>query len=147
MYRKARFYTTLLYAGLLLGILKTNQRQMRSSGLVQYSVKRTWTGFGDRSFSSCAPLLWNSLPQRLKQSQNVDIFKKRLKMWLFNDHFGGVALWSVFGKALYIWPCIFIIIITKPFISAKHVHVQNLKFLTAEKIRFKKNQTFSWSAW
>jgi hypothetical protein len=38
------------------------------------------------------PLLWNSLPQRLKQSQNVDIFKRRLKMWLFNDHFGGVAL-------------------------------------------------------
>jgi hypothetical protein len=81
--------------------LKTNQRQTRSSGLVQYSVKRTRRGFWDRSFSPCAPLLWNSLPQRLKQSQNVDIFKRRLKMWLFNDHFGGVALWSVFGKALY----------------------------------------------
>jgi hypothetical protein len=95
------------FEGILL--LKTNQRQMRSSGLVQYSVKRTRTGFGDRSFSSCTPLLWTSLPQRLKQSQNVDIFKRRLKMWLFNDHFGGVALWLVFGKALY--KCIFIIII------------------------------------
>jgi hypothetical protein len=29
---------------------------------------------------------------KLKQSQNVDIFKRRLKMWLFNDHFGWVAL-------------------------------------------------------
>jgi hypothetical protein len=81
----------------------------RSSGLVQYSVKRTRTGFGDQSFSSCAPLLWNSLPQRLKQSKNVGIFKRRLEMWLFNDYFGGVALWSVFGKALY--KCIFINII------------------------------------
>jgi hypothetical protein len=92
---------TPLYAGLLLGILKA------SYALTQTNDRRgprdlsstLWRGLGQvlvTSFSSCTPLaLWNSLPQRLKQSQNVDIFKRRLKMWLFNDHFGGVVLWSI----------------------------------------------------
>ena len=39
--------------------------------------------FGERSFSFYAPKFWNSLPRDIKESPNVNIFKKRLKHFLF----------------------------------------------------------------
>jgi hypothetical protein len=39
--------------------------------------------YGDRSFSKCAPLLWNQLPLVIRQCKTVDSFKKVLKTHLF----------------------------------------------------------------
>ena len=42
------------------------------------------TSFGRRAFSFHAPRLWNCLPQDLRCSTEVDVFKKNLKTYLWN---------------------------------------------------------------
>ena len=42
--------------------------------------------FSDRSFSTVGPKLWNTLPTSLKQSKSLDIFKKQLKTWFFEQY-------------------------------------------------------------
>ena len=39
--------------------------------------------YGYKSFSVCAPRLWNSLPVYIKSSSSFEIFRKRLKTYLF----------------------------------------------------------------
>ena len=41
--------------------------------------------YGDRSFSACAPELWNQLPDNIREAGSVTIFKRRLKTHLFKD--------------------------------------------------------------
>ena len=43
--------------------------------------------YGQRTFSYCAPKLWNSLPKSLKESETATNFKKELKTFLFGDYF------------------------------------------------------------
>ena len=38
---------------------------------------------GDRSFTSAAPVLWNSLPSYIREANSVDSFKRLLKTYLF----------------------------------------------------------------
>ena len=40
---------------------------------------------GFRAFKTSAPRLYNRLPREIKESNNVDIFKKKLKTYLFRD--------------------------------------------------------------
>ena len=39
--------------------------------------------YGRRAFSVIAPLLWDSLPQHIRDAGSLDIFKRRLKTALF----------------------------------------------------------------
>ena len=39
--------------------------------------------YGDRSFSACAPKLWNQLPNNIRAAGSVAIFKRQLKTHLF----------------------------------------------------------------
>jgi len=48
---------------------------------------KTFKTFGDRCFMIAAPKLWNDLPQELREETNVDIFKRRLKTYLFKKAF------------------------------------------------------------
>ena len=41
--------------------------------------------YGRRTFSSCAPALWNSLPLDVRSVPSVDTFKTKLKKFLFNN--------------------------------------------------------------
>ena len=41
--------------------------------------------YGDRSFSACAPKLWNQLPNNIRAAGSVAIFKRLLKTHMFND--------------------------------------------------------------
>ena len=41
--------------------------------------------FANRSFSMAAPKLWNHLPEDLRLSESLEIFKKRLKTLLFQQ--------------------------------------------------------------
>ena len=43
--------------------------------------------YGDRSFSACAPKLWNELPNNIRAAGSVAIFKRQLKTHLFKDVF------------------------------------------------------------
>ena len=46
-------------------------------------LKRT-----SRGFSFAAPAVWNSLPYELRTSNDITLFKKNLKTYLFNIAFG-----------------------------------------------------------
>ena len=39
--------------------------------------------YGRRAFSVVAPLLWNSLPQHIRDTGSLNLFKRRLKTALF----------------------------------------------------------------
>jgi len=43
--------------------------------------------YGHRAFSVAAPLLWNSLPQHVRDAESLDIFKRQLKTVLFKRAF------------------------------------------------------------
>ena len=45
---------------------------------------------GDRSFRVVAPQLWNSIPLLIREAENVELFKKKLKTYLFSKAFSGV---------------------------------------------------------
>jgi len=43
--------------------------------------------YGGRSFSAVAPVLWNSLPRDTRDAQSLDVFKRRIKTYLFKKAF------------------------------------------------------------
>ena len=59
-------------------------RQLRSANKFLLTVPRTISSYGDRSFSACAPKLWNSLPMDIRETTSLEQFKKLLKTYLFN---------------------------------------------------------------
>ena len=56
-----------------------------SRGLLK--VPRLNTKYGDRSFSVCAPTLWNRLPDHLRFETDLGSFKRGLKAYLFREPF------------------------------------------------------------
>ena len=56
----------------------------RSPSLQTYVSK---TSFGDRAFMCCAAKLWNALPEDIRLSVDVDIFKIKLKTYLFKKSY------------------------------------------------------------
>ena len=62
----------------------TSRRSERLSRGRLLSVPRTKSKIGARAFSSCAPLLWNSLPLPVRSASSVASVKKHLKTYLFD---------------------------------------------------------------
>ena len=64
-------------------------RALRSSeqGLLRVPRTRLKTK-GDRAFEVVAPTLWNKLPQTLRASASVEIFRGQLKTHLFRQAYG-----------------------------------------------------------
>jgi hypothetical protein len=61
-------------------------RELRSSDQLLLTVPKSRTKtYGDRSFASTAPLLWNALPFELRASCSLDAFKLSLKTYLFRE--------------------------------------------------------------
>ena len=65
--------------------------QLRSEAKGLLDDPRTRLKFGDRAFSISAPILWNALPQHLKESTSCQAFKKCLKTHLFRRAHLGVV--------------------------------------------------------
>ena len=70
------------------------ERDMHQEGLRSNrdhkSLVVPWTRrqtFASRSFSVVGPMLWNSLPNTIKQSNTLDVFKTKLKTHLFRCAF------------------------------------------------------------
>ena len=50
-------------------------------------IPRTqYTTFADRSFSVYGPRIWNALPKRIQEIENLDQFKKQIKIFLFQNN-------------------------------------------------------------
>ena len=60
---------------------RTARPGLRSAGTL--NVPRRRQRFGYRSFACAAPHLWNSLPRRLRNTNDLDSFKTNLKTHLF----------------------------------------------------------------
>ena len=61
-------------------------RSLRSSSQVLLHVPKTrLKTYGDRSFAKAAPTLWNSLPQNIRESESLEVFKTSLKTHLFSQ--------------------------------------------------------------
>ena len=60
-------------------------RTLTSSGRSLLTIPPTTSTYGDRAFSVSAQKLWDILPEDIKVSPKVNIFKKRLKMYLFSE--------------------------------------------------------------
>ncbi len=65
-----------------------NRYSLRSNDTGLLVVPRTnHKSFGDRSFAVCGPVLWNQLPQCLRQETTIEGFKSKLKTHLFKEAF------------------------------------------------------------
>lgn len=59
-------------------------RSLRSSSKkLLYVPKFDLKSYGARAFSVCAPVLWNSLSDYIRQSESVDVFKSKLTTFLY----------------------------------------------------------------
>ena len=61
-----------------------NRARLRSSSSSDYYVPRVRTEFGRRAFSVAGPVAWNKLPEQIRASANIAMFKSSLKTHLFN---------------------------------------------------------------
>jgi hypothetical protein len=62
-----------------------NLRSLSKGLLIIPSVKLV--NYGERSFSYAAPKLWNELPEYIRKSETLPIFKTRLKTHLFKQYY------------------------------------------------------------
>lgn len=63
-------------------------RSLRSTNKLLLNVPKINTkSYGQRAICHAAPALWNELPLHIKLSDNIDIFKRKLKTHLFKQTF------------------------------------------------------------
>ena len=66
-------------------VIKDRGCSLRSATLNNLPTARCNTAIAHNStFSSTGPRLWNMLPNDIKSSSNLEVFKTRLKTFLFN---------------------------------------------------------------
>ena len=62
------------------------ERTLRSSKKSLFQVPQVMTrSYGERSFSHAATILWNNLPDYLREIKTYDKYKSSLKTYLFNN--------------------------------------------------------------
>ena len=61
------------------------QRSIRSFNQ-NLSVQRCNSSFGQRSYSCCAPKIWNEIPLSVRQSPSLNSFKRNLKTHYFANN-------------------------------------------------------------
>ena len=64
------------------------QRSLRSSSKLLFTVPTVNSvTYGERAFSFSAPILWNSLPDSVKNTTSLSSFKSALKTFLFRKSY------------------------------------------------------------
>ena len=72
-------------------------RNLRSSSMKLLSVQKFYLKtYGARALSISAPTLWNQLPNSIRHSATLEIFKSRVKTFLFKQAFWCSFLFSIF---------------------------------------------------
>ena len=64
-----------------------SSRTLRSSGSNLLLVRRVHTGFGSRSLSVAASIIWNSLPFDIRNSSTISCFRRQLKTFFYKAAF------------------------------------------------------------
>ena len=76
----------LVYLRDLLSYHKSERSLRSTTDITCLTIKRfRLTTYGDRSFESIAPRLWNKLPNNIKSIDCINKFKKELKTHLFDQ--------------------------------------------------------------
>ena len=75
------------YISDLLELKKSNYSLRSANGINLKEQRSRLKYYGDRAFSVCAHRLWNMLPNNVKSSPNLDIFKKNLETYFFKIDF------------------------------------------------------------
>ena len=78
-------WTDLVIEQVLMRSLKSRGGLSHGRGLTE-SVRLMWI-HGERAFSFAGPAAWNNLPKNLQHCSNTDVFKKKLKTFLFQSAF------------------------------------------------------------
>jgi len=67
----------------------TSYLNLRSNNslLLTLPPAKSYTTLGDRASMYAAPKLWNALPEQIRNSTSVGIFKTQVKTYLFNIAF------------------------------------------------------------
>lgn len=69
-------------------VLMNSGRSQRSFNCLLLFVPRTRLKTkGDRAFSVVGPRLWNALPTHIRSAPSVDVFKTRVKTYLYSVSF------------------------------------------------------------
>ena len=76
-----------LYEYLVPFELETSVTVRHASDRHRLFEPRTSRCIGERSFQYSAPRLYNKLPVEIKDSENINQFKKRLKTYLFGESY------------------------------------------------------------
>ena len=68
--------------------VKSCRPGLRSNKSIILEIPKTnLTGCGNRAFCKAGPVLWNDLTEELRNTENLDTFKARLKTKLFKDYY------------------------------------------------------------
>ena len=73
----------------LISPISTNMRLRSIGGRLRERLPRLPT-YGGRAFCFYAPKVWNRLPAHIRRSKSVDVFKKKLKTFLYKRSFPDV---------------------------------------------------------
>ena len=66
----------------------TSRYSLRSNNENLLIIPRTrCKTFGDRAFAVAGPQIWNNLPLHIRETENLDNFKNKLKIHLFKEAF------------------------------------------------------------
>ena len=68
--------------------LHVPEKNLRSAEKALLDYKIPSTKYGERAFSVAGSILWNSVPDDIRQVTSINVFKTKLKTWLFKDAFG-----------------------------------------------------------
>ena len=81
-YKAINNLTPSYISDLLTPVSQTLNRMLRSSTNGSLVVPRSKTAIFDRSFSSSAPRLWNQLPEPVRKSTSLYVFKRNVKKFV-----------------------------------------------------------------
>ena len=84
---RALMFSSPQYISSLITIYKPSRSGLRSSNDFSLVVPKSTRTWGDRTFASAAPRLWNRLPKSIQRSETVDNFKNKLKTQLMKETF------------------------------------------------------------
>ena len=82
----------------LLDIAQPTRTRRSDRGIILCEPRSKLKSAGDRSFSVCAPKIWNSLPQSVKNAQTLSVFKKSLKTFYFRRAYSHILSVSKVSK-------------------------------------------------
>jgi hypothetical protein len=81
----AHTYQSQAYISQALNTTASNpsRQSLRCANNTDYLIPRTRTKFSQRAFSVFGPAIWNSLSESLRSAPSINIFKSRLKTYIF----------------------------------------------------------------